>query len=523
LDAIAAPHRNAVRKNLVLRTLRRKARELLAKGGLRMKYSESDFLARVFLVTVILLLTMGVFTSTGCGSGGDIPVTPVPESEAESIPWISPVHHYTAEVFPSDYIIGKEYQFVLMKSVGDAVDAKPNEFIVGLYTADDALYPYGASLHMISVGNLYVNEDGKFTALEPGQKILKVEVRDFRNRLYATIQFGPYFTYGGSDWESPVSRFNIEAQPEQYVVGQFYDMELVANMGDLVNRKTNQIMIGLYRKSDEGAIFSDVLGLKFVPSGGSLFINEFGKFTADSPGQKKVIAQVVDDEHLYITIVCHPYFVAADEEPPPPPPPPVNQAPVITGHSPQDYIILEVGAPAQVFSVTGYDPDDDPLNTWWVLEGCDPIKSGSYTFYPTEVGTWMLIGTLSDGSLQDHHSWTIEVQEEGPLPQDNNLYPVDNDGNIDAYYGGNGLQSIPLEVCIPGSGVGFVLWELVSGSSGAMTVPIGSNPAVKCEFYYESTGIYTVWATPYVSEGDYQDDGSPIGEKAIFFINVLME
>lgn len=268
-------------------------------------------------MTKNILLFAGIMIlailSISCGGDGITPTAPTPQPPE----WTSPVHHYTAERFPADYIVGKEYQFVLMKSVGDAVNATANQFVVGLYTADGALYPYGAHLRMVSVGDLYVNELGKFTALAPGQKTLKVEVRDSQNRLYATITFGPYFQ-NGLLWDSPIKRFHIEAQPSQYVVGQFYDMELVQNMGDLITREPNQIMVGLYRKDDEGALFSNVLGLKFVPSGSSLYINQFGEFSADSAGQKTVIAEVVDSQgHLYITVVFHPWFVALGTPPPP--------------------------------------------------------------------------------------------------------------------------------------------------------------------------------------------------------------
>ncbi len=277
-----------------------------------------DFCARVILVVSLVLLLLGAWTSTSCAGG--TPIVPAPKPELTT--WQSPVYLYRAEAFPHDYIVGKEYKFVLMKGVSDAINPALNEFVVGLYTEDSALYPYNTDLHMVSVGDLYVNEEGGFTALDPGQKILKVEIRDTQDRLYATITFGPYFVYG-SDWDSPVSRFNIEAQPSQYIVGQFYDMELIANMGDLVYRESHEIMIGLYRKSDEGAIFSDVLSLKFVPSGSSLYINEFGRFSADSTGQKTITTQVVDDEgHLYITVVFHPFFVSGGDVPPPPPPPP---------------------------------------------------------------------------------------------------------------------------------------------------------------------------------------------------------
>ena len=116
---------------------------------------------------------------------------------------------------------------------------------------------------------------------------------------------------------------------------------------------------------------------------------------------------------------------------------------------------------------------------------------------------------------------TGEPVEEDPPLLDTNLYPTPN-GAINAYYDDIGLQSIPLEVYSPGmESIGFILWEIVSGPSGAMTVPIGSHPFSSCEFYYENSGIYIVQATPYPSEASYQNNDMPIGSRAIFTITVI--
>lgn len=266
----------------------------------------------------LALILISLMFSLGCGGGSSGPVNvPADPNPPASNMWTSPVHHYTAEVFPHDYIVGKTYKFVLMQSVGDAVNAAENEFVVGLYDSHGALYPWRPDLKMVSVGDLFVNANREFMAQESGQKHLRVEVRDAQGHLYATIDFGPYFRTGLL-WDSPVKRANIEAQPSQYIVGQFYDMELISNMGDLYNRQPDEVSIGLYRKDDEGAIFSDVLGLKFIPSGASLYINEVGRFSADSAGEKTVIAEVVDTKgHLYITVVLHPVFVSQGTPPPP--------------------------------------------------------------------------------------------------------------------------------------------------------------------------------------------------------------
>jgi len=76
-------------------------------------------------------------------------------------------------------------------------------------------------------------------------------------------------------------------------------------------------MVGLYLKATEGGIYSQVIGLKFLPSGNSIYINEFGGFTASCAGEKTIVAEVVDAQgHLYISVVFHPTFVASGTPPP---------------------------------------------------------------------------------------------------------------------------------------------------------------------------------------------------------------
>ena len=260
---------------------------------------------------IYFLLSVVMMFSISCGGGGNSdPVVPTPPAI-----WTSPVHPEFVK-FPDDYVAGREYKLIVMQSVGDAFSAGPNDLVIGLYTQNLALYPYNSSLRMESKGDLYVRDDGGFMATTTGQKNFKVEVIDAQGNLYAVLQFYPYFQSGNS-WDSPVGRFHIEAEPNQYIVGQFYDLELVANMGDLMARQPNQVMVGLYLKATEGGIYSQVIGLKFLPSGNSIYINEFGGFTASCAGEKTIVAEVVDAQgHLYISVVFHPTFVASGTPPP---------------------------------------------------------------------------------------------------------------------------------------------------------------------------------------------------------------
>lgn len=130
------------------------------------------------------------------------------------------------------------------------------------------------------------------------------------------------------------------------------------------------------------------------------------------------------------------------------------------------------------------------------VPGSEEIRNGR--IYRCQNGVWTDIGPVNP-------------------PSSNDLVPVQ--GTINCF-DGTGLQSVTLEVKPPSAGVGFILWEIPSGPSGAFTVPIGNNPCLKCEFYYELTGDYSVRATPYGSEKDYQDGKPSIGEDATFLVHV---
>lgn len=102
-------------------------------------------------------------------------------------------------------------------------------------------------------------------------------------------------------------------------------------------------------------------------------------------------------------------------------------------------------------------------------------------------------------------------------PAGKDLFPLV--GSLDGFYSGS-TQSLTLELKPAPSGVGFINWEIVSGPSGAMTVPLGSHPQMQCEFYYTAAGSYTIWATPFTSESDF-DAGQPaIGNPAVFTVNI---
>jgi hypothetical protein len=93
-------------------------------------------------------------------------------------------------------------------------------------------------------------------------------------------------------------------------------------------------------------------------------------------------------------------------------------------------------------------------------------------------------------------------------------------GQLNGFYSGSGQQSLTLELQPLPSGVGFINWEITAGPSGAFTVPLGSHPQMQCEFYYSAAGQYSVRATPFASENEF-DSGKPaIGQPAVFTVNI---
>ena len=108
-----------------------------------------------------------------------------------------------------------------------------------------------------------------------------------------------------------------------------------------------------------------------------------------------------------------------------------------------------------------------------------------------------------------------------PPPQDKDLFPLD--ANPTAYYcpetsGQNytvlTLQSLP-------DGVGWVYWNIDSGPSGAELIPLG-NPPSQGQLWYYSPGQYQISATPFATQASYELGGVPVGNPAVFTVNVIL-
>jgi len=116
----------------------------------------------------------------------------------------------------------------------------------------------------------------------------------------------------------------------------------------------------------------------------------------------------------------------------------VNRPPQIDSYSPEtDPTILE--GDTQTFSITYSDPDNDPIQIQWYVNGTPTSTESTYTFTSNyaSAGIYNITVIISDGLAQATHQWTLTVTDVGPaldMPFDTNANPTpDNSG-----YGNNG-------------------------------------------------------------------------------------
>ncbi len=86
-----------------------------------------------------------------------------------------------------------------------------------------------------------------------------------------------------------------------------------------------------------------------------------------------------------------------------------NTSPTISSYSPDSDLTLEVGL-TQDFTITYSDSDGDTLITSWSVNTINQESSAdTFSFTPTEEGIFVIIVTVSDGTEEATHSWTITV------------------------------------------------------------------------------------------------------------------
>lgn len=99
-----------------------------------------------------------------------------------------------------------------------------------------------------------------------------------------------------------------------------------------------------------------------------------------------------------------------DEDTPDPQPAPGNSAPtvILTASPPSGAAPLAV-----TFKATAVDADGDDLSYSWSLEGAANAPAASQTF--SEVGSYPVTLTVSDGQTSASASTTVTVTAEGPV------------------------------------------------------------------------------------------------------------
>lgn len=86
----------------------------------------------------------------------------------------------------------------------------------------------------------------------------------------------------------------------------------------------------------------------------------------------------------------------------------VNDAPVISDFSPQDNSLKIIELRNQLFSINGYDIDDEQVSISWFLDLVEVSSTPSYLFNQ-ESGVYNLRAMVDDGELNDSVDWNIIV------------------------------------------------------------------------------------------------------------------
>lgn len=121
-------------------------------------------------------------------------------------------------------------------------------------------------------------------------------------------------------------------------------------------------------------------------------------FSASSPGARQVKALVSDGE-LLARIEWNLIVTSA----------PVNHPPRIDSFAPIDVIpSMDVGVPLE-FAVDAVDPDGDPLEYLFTVDGMPVENESRLVFEPAESGRYVIAVRVSDGELATTHAWDVRV------------------------------------------------------------------------------------------------------------------
>lgn len=88
-----------------------------------------------------------------------------------------------------------------------------------------------------------------------------------------------------------------------------------------------------------------------------------------------------------------------------------NKAPVINTKDPTTDPTISVGG-SQIFKITKSDPDGDPMNVTWYVDGVsrEGETGDSFTYKSSIVGSFVIKVAVTDGKLSDTEYWALTVK-----------------------------------------------------------------------------------------------------------------
>jgi len=102
----------------------------------------------------------------------------------------------------------------------------------------------------------------------------------------------------------------------------------------------------------------------------------------------------------------------------------IDRTPVMLSTSPVTAPGMVAGKQA-VFSVNARDPDGDPLNYTWTVDGSPAGQnSETFTYKPTSSGTHVIAVSVSDGEQAVKNEWSVTVKDVTIANDNVSLFPL---------------------------------------------------------------------------------------------------
>ena len=146
--------------------------------------------------------------------------------------------------------------------------------------------------------------------------------------------------------------------------------------------------------------------------------------TADQIGNYSTNISVSDGLNLNSTIITFQVFNST--------------APTITSFTPDAANVSVAEGSSILFNVTASDPNGDAINYSWTLNLVEKSTNQSWLYEPTytEAGQYNVTIMVSDGSMNDSHSWNLTVNDTNRLPK----YGIINQSSQSEFSGGTLYQ-----------------------------------------------------------------------------------